>query len=331
DPPTGRGTSDAAVELTGYPMPTELTALSWLTTWRVDVLWTIISVALVLAYVRGYVVLRRRGAKWPLARLLSFVAAALVLIWATSGAPGIYGRVLFSAHMVGHMTVTMVVPPLLVLGAPVTLFLRTWPLRRDGSWGLREWLLEVVHSRALRWVSHPLIAAGMFAGSLVVFYFTDLFKLSLTTHTGHVLMYAHFLLTGYLFASVLIGVDPGPARPAYPLRLVLLFATMAFHAFFGVAIVSGSELLAADYFTGLTRTWGDSPILDQQFGGAVAWALGEIPVLLLAMGIALAWVRSDDRQARREDRQADRDGDAQLTAYNDRLAALSRRSRGADQ
>ncbi len=321
--------SDAVTEITGYPMPPELLASSWLTAWRVDLLWLSISGVLIFSYLRGYIRLRRRGVSWPVGRALSFIAGCLILVWATSGAPGIYGRVLFSAHMVGHMTVTMVVPPLLVLGAPITLFLRTWPVRQDGSWGIREWLLELVHSRALRWVGHPLIAAGIFAGSLVLFYFTGLFDLSLKTHTGHVLMHAHFLLSGYLFSSMLIGVDPGPARLAYPLRLVLLFATMAFHAFFGVAIVSGSQLLAADYFTGLNRPWGSSTIVDQQYGGAVTWALGEIPVLLLAMGIALAWVRSDDRQARREDRQADRDGDAELARYNRQLAELNARAKGS--
>ncbi len=148
---------------------------------------------------------------------------------------------LFSAHMLSHMTMSMIVPALLVLGAPVTLALRTLHRRTDGSRGGREWLLEVVHSRLLRVLGSPLVAAGLFAVSLVAFYYSPLFELSLRTHTGHVLMNLHFLLTGYLFASVLIGVDPGPARPPYPLRLVLLFGTMAFHAFFGVALVSGSS------------------------------------------------------------------------------------------
>jgi putative copper resistance protein D len=248
-----------------------------------------------------------------------------VLIYASSGAPGIYGRVLFSAHMLGHMTMSMVVPPLLVLGAPVTLALRALRRRTDGSRGAREWLLEVVHSRLLSVLGHPLVASGLFAGSLIAFYYSPLFELSLRTHTGHVLMHLHFLLTGYLFASVLIGVDPGPRRPAYPLRLVLLLATMTFHAFFGVALVGGSALLAPDVLTALGRTWGRSPLADQQFGGAVAWGLGELPTVLLGLGVALAWARSDDRETRRRDRQADRDGDAELAAYNAHLARLAER------
>jgi putative copper resistance protein D len=251
-----------------------------------------------------------------------------VLVYATSGAPGIYGRVLFSAHMLGHMTTSMVAPPLLVLGAPVTLALRALHRRTDGSRGAREWLLEVVHSRLLHLLGNPLVAAGLFAGSLVTFYYSPLFALSLRTHTGHVLMQLHFLLVGYLFASVLIGVDPGPSKPPYPLRLVLLFATMAFHAFFGMSLVSGSSLLAPEVLTALGRTWGRSPLADQQLGGAAAWGLGEFPTVLLGLGVAIAWARSDDRESRRTDRQADRDGDAELAAYNAHLARLAERRRG---
>ena len=84
--------------------------------------------------------------------------------------------------------------------------------------------------------------------SLVVFYYSPLFQLALRTHTGHLLMTAHFLLTGYLFAWVLVGVDPGPQKWAPALRLVVLFATISFHAFFGVAMISGTTLLAPDFF-----------------------------------------------------------------------------------
>ncbi len=317
-------TGSAALALTGYPMPPPLHLVTWLTAWRIDLLWTTVAVVLLGLYLAGAVRLARRGDRWPLLRTLPWVAGCLVLVWATSGAPGIYGRVLFSAHMMGHMTMSMVVPPLLVLGAPVTLALRSLTARRDGSYGPREWLLAVVHSRLLTLLGHPLIAAGLFAGSLIAFYYSPLFALSLRTHTGHVLMHTHFLLVGYLFASVLIGIDPGPARPPYPMRLLLLFATMAFHAFFGVALIEGTQLLAPDVLGALGRTWGRSPIADQQYGGAVAWGVGELPTLLLGMGIAIAWVRSDDRESRRHDRQADRDGDAELVEYNERLARLAR-------
>jgi putative copper resistance protein D len=319
--------SDVALAVTGYPMPPAPDALTWLTAWRVDLLWTTVAALLIGLYVTGAVRLARRGDHWPVLRTVAWVAGALIMVWATSGAPGIYGRVLFSSHMLGHMVMSMVVPPLLVLGAPVTLALRTLPSRRDGSRGPREWLLEVVHSRVLGVLGHPIVAAGFFAVSLIVFYYSPLFELALRTHTGHVLMHLHFLLAGYLFASVLIGVDPGAKRPPYPLRMVLLFATMAFHAFFGVYLLQGNLLLGGDLLTQLAtdRDWGRTPLADQQLGGAITWGVGEVPTLLLALGLALAWVRSDEREGRRHDRQAERDGGATLAAYNERLRRIAER------
>lgn len=319
------GTTDLAEQVTGYPMPGPVSGWQWLTDVRPDLLWLTVVAVLGGAYLVGVRRLARRGDRWSVLRTVSWLLGLAVLVWVTSGAPGIYGRVLFSAHMLGHMTLSMVIPPLLVLGAPVSLAMRAMTARRDGSRGPREWLLAVVHSRLLTLLSHPVVAAGIFAGSLIAFYYSPLFGLALRTHTGHVLMHVHFLLAGYLFSSVLIGVDPGPARPVYPLRLLVLFATMAFHAFFGVALMQGSQLLAPDFFTGLVRTWGRSPLADQQLGGSIAWGIGELPTVMLGMGVAYAWVRSDDRESRRSDRAADRDGDAELAEYNARLAALAER------
>lgn len=316
-------TSGPAEAMTGFAMPGPITSLGWLTQWRVDLLWLTVVLLLAGGYLAGVVRLARRGDSWSVLRTLSWLGGCLVLLWVTNGAPGIYGRVLFSAHMLGHMTLSMVVPPLLVLGGPVTLALRAMNGRRDGSRGPREWLLVIVHSRLLTFVSNPIVAGGIFAGSLIAFYYSPLFELALRTHTGHVLMLVHFLLAGYLFSSVLIGVDPGPPKAVFPLRLLVLFATMAFHAFFGVALLQGSDLLAPDVLTALGRTWGRSPLEDQQYGGAVAWGLGELPTVILGMGVAWAWVRSDDRESRRSDRAADRDGDAELAEYNARLAAMA--------
>jgi putative copper resistance protein D len=70
--------------------------------------------------------------------------------------------------------------------------------------------------------------------------------------------------------------------------------------------------------------WGTSALSDQQTGGGIAWSVGEIPTLVLAIGVAVAWSRSDEREGRRRDRAADRTGDAELQAYNDMLANLER-------
>ncbi|MEO5779151.1 MAG: bifunctional copper resistance protein CopD/cytochrome c oxidase assembly protein [Arthrobacter oryzae] len=311
--------------LSGYDLPPELTPERWLTEWRFDWLWIAVAAFGLVAYVAGVLKLRQRGDSWSWFRLANWVIGLLALIYITSGAPSVYGRILFSVHMIDHMALTMVAPIFLVLGAPVTLALRALAPRRDSSRGPREWLLVFVHSKFSQLVTHPLFAAANFAGSIVLFYYSDAFGFAMREHVGHELMNLHFALTGYIFVLTMIGTDPLPRRAPFPMRLLLLLATMGFHAFFGVAIMGGTGLLAADYFGNLGRTWGVSALLDQQMGGAVAWGIGEVPTLLVAIGVAIQWSRSDERESKRTDRAADRNNDADLTAYNDMFAKLAER------
>ena len=321
-------TPDPASALTGYNAPAgPLSGSDWLTVWRIDWLWFSVSVVAVALYLTGVRRMRARGDSWPVLRTIGWVLGWAIFVWATSGAPGVYGPVLFSVHMLMHMTVSMAAPILLVLAAPVTLALRTLTTRQDNTLGPRELLLGLVHSRYLAVIGNPLVAAAIFFGSLVIFYFSPLFELALRTHTGHVLMTTHFLLAGYLFAWVLVGIDPGPKRWPPSLRLIILFITVSFHAFFGVALTTGTTLLAPTFYQGLHLPWAVDLLADQRNGGAVAWGVGELPTLILAMLVTLAWVRSDTAETKRLDRQADRDDDADLKAYNAHLAAISERSR----
>lgn len=333
-PPGGeeiRAALTPAEVLTGYPLPPELTPERWFTVWRPDWLWIAVAATAAVLYLMGARRLRRRGDRWPWIRTALWLTGLAALVFFTSGGPSVYGRILFSAHMVDHMALTMVVPVFLVLGAPVTLALRTLAPRRDGSRGLREWIMVLVHSRPAAGLTHPLFVAANFAGSIVLFYYSDAFGFALREHAGHELMTAHFLISGYLFILSMIGTDPVPRRAPYPLRLLLLLATMAFHAFFGVTLMGSPTLLQPDWFTGLGRDWGPSALADQQMGGAITWGIGEVPTLLIAIGVAVMWSRSDAREMRRTDRAAVRNNDADLDAYNDMLAQLQERDKRIDR
>ncbi|MFV0459923.1 MAG: cytochrome c oxidase assembly protein [Actinomycetales bacterium] len=312
--------------ITGVPLPPPLTPERLITAWTPDVLWMAIVAVLVVAYLRPLARLRRRGDHWPVGRTISWLVGCALLAYVTCGGIAVYGRVLFSVHMVDHMALSMVAPPFLVFGAPVTLWLRAVPARSDGTRGAREYLLALLHSRYLAIVAHPVVAAAIFTLSLVAFYYTPLFGLALRTHLGHELMMVHFVLAGYLFVFSLVGVDPAPGRISYPLRLLVLFITMAFHAFFSVALMSQTTLLQATFFSSLG--WGIDLLADQQDGGAIAWGVGDGPTLLIAIVVAVQWAREDSRLARRLDRAADRDDDAELNAYNEMLARLRERDGG---
>ena len=313
--------------LTGDPLPPELTPLSWFTVWDFDPLWTTIVLFGIALYLRGVMILHARGDKWPLSRTVPWLMGMAVLFYVTNGAPNAYQEYLFSVHMVGHMVLSMMVPVLLVPGAPVTLLSRAQAPRTDGSRGLREWVLWAVHTPYAWFISHPLIAGLNFALSLVMFYYTPLFRWATEEHLGHQWMLVHFLITGYLFVQSLIGVDPQPHKPAFPLKLMLLIGTMAFHAFFGLGLMGERSLLLADWFGSMGRTWGDDPMADQAIGGAFAWGVGEIPTIIITLIVVTQWYRSDIKERKRLDRQSDRTGNKDLEDYNAMFAQLDARDR----
>ncbi|KUG58589.1 cytochrome c oxidase assembly protein [Nesterenkonia jeotgali] len=311
--------------LTGYDLPPEPTGSLWLTLWRPDWLWVAVVVFLAAWYLLAMVRLRRRGDSWSVLRTASWLFGLLVLLWVTSGGPAVYGTVLFSGHMIQHMTLTMVAPLFMVMGSPVTLALRALDVRTDGTRGPREWILWLVHSRFSKVITHPIVAAVNFAGSLLIFYYTPVFGLVLEYHVGHELMIFHFLATGYIFALVLIGQDPLPARPAHPMRLIILLATMVFHAFLAVAMTSSDQLIQAAWFGNMGHDWGFTALEDQRSGGELMWALGEIPAILMSFVAGVIWSRDDKRETKRLDREADRTGDAELNDYNDMFAQMAER------
>lgn len=314
--------------LTGQPLPPTPEWYRYFTEWNVDLIWLLLCGFGIFFYLAGVWRLRKRGDRWPIYRAVLWVAGLLLLAYITNGGVNVYEEYLFSAHMGAHMVLTMAVPVLLVPGAPVTLAARAIRPRNDGSRGGREWILLAVHSRFASIIANPIVAAVLFAGSLWVFYYSPLFRWTMTDHIGHEWMIAHFLIIGYLFVQSLIGIDPVPYRLPYPFRLVLLLGTMAFHAFFGLAIMSGTGLLLADWYGAMG--WGNDALADQQLGGGIAWSIGEIPTVALAITVAVQWARSDEKESRRRDRHADRTGDAELAAYNARLAAIAKEDSRAE-
>ena len=314
-----------AVILTGSPLPPELTLERWFTSYKIDLVWLAIVVAATALYLYGVFKLRARGDKWSFGRTFSWLSGMALLAWITCGPLNVYEQYLFSTHMLAHMILTMGVPVLLVPGAPVTLLLRTSDVRKDESRGLREWVLWAVHTPWAKFVSHPIVAAINFAASLVIFYFTPLFAWSTNDHLGHEWMIVHFLITGYLFVQAVIGVDPGPANIPFLMRLMLLIGTLAFHAFFGLSLMSGEGLLLPEWYGAMGRTWGETPLEDQHTGGAIAWGIGEMPAAVLTIIVSIQWFRADNREAKRLDRASDRTGNKDVDDYNAMLAKLAKR------
>jgi cytochrome c oxidase assembly factor CtaG/putative copper export protein len=323
-PDDGGGVPSRTEALIGYDLAGPPTLVRLLFDWRFDLVFGTGAIVLAVLYLVGVRRLRRRGDAWPVGRTVGWLAGCAVLLLATSSGIGRYGPAMFSVHMGEHMLLAMLAPILLVLGAPVTLALRALPpAGRDAPPGPREWLLAGVHSPVARWLTHPLVTLPLFVGSYYALYFSGLFPAALPEHGAHLLMNLHFVLTGLLFFWPLIGVDPSPRRLPPAARLGVVLASVPFHAFFGVALMSYRTVIGGDFYRSLALPWVPDLLEDQRLGGGLAWASGELPLLLVVVVLLVQWTRHDERSARRDDRRADQDGDADLQAYNAMLRRLS--------
>ncbi|MBP2580632.1 putative copper resistance protein D [Streptomyces sp. PvR006] len=286
-----------------------------------DLFFLIGCIAALGLYGWGVARLRRRGDAWPVSRTVFFTVGVLTIALVMCTRLNDYGMVMFSVHMVQHMVISMLSPILLLLGAPVTLALRALPVAGRGSTGPRELLLKLLHSRYMKVITHPGFTIPMFIASLYALYFTPLFDFLMGSKPGHIGMMVHFLMVGVVFFWPIMGVDPGPHRPGYVMRMLELFAGMPFHAFFGIALMMASEPMVKAY-ENPPASLGIDALTDQNAAGGIAWAFSEIPSVLVLIALVYQWYHSEQRQAVRQDRAADRDGDKELEAYNAYLASL---------
>ena len=297
-----------------------------------DALMIGVLITAVALYIRGVVILSRRGDKWPVGRTVAFALGISAIDYATSGGLGVYAKFSFEYHMIAHMLLGMVAPIGIVLGAPITLALRTLPQGRTSiERGVRGTLIALLHSKPAGVFTNPISALAIFDGSLFVLYMTPLFGNLMQSHLGHLVMSVHFLLAGILFFHVIIGIDPNPRKVPHIVRIVILLAAMSIHAFFAIALISNSTLIDQGYFASLQTPWNLDLLADQKAGGSVAWAMGEIPILLALVATFIQWMRDDSRETKRIDRNEARlaamGEPDELAQYNAYLSTLAEQDR----
>ncbi|MFI5778748.1 cytochrome c oxidase assembly protein [Nocardia sp. NPDC051570] len=323
--------SPAEVEL-GYDLAGPPTVGRILFDWRFDLIFGTLSVMLAVLYLAGVRRLRARGDAWPIGRTVSWLCGCAVVLIATSSGVGRYAPAMFSVHMAQHMMLSMLAPILFALGGPVLLALRALPAAgRDAPPGPREWILAAVHNPVSRFMTQPVIASVFFIAGFYALYLGGIFDKVVDEHGAHLAMNLHFLVSGYLFYWVVLGIDPKP-RQVQPLtRVGMVFGSLPFHAFFGVALMSMTTVMGGWFYRSLGLSWNSDLLDDQHTGGSLAWASGEIPLVVVMLALLIQWSRSDSRLAQRLDRAADRDHDAALAAHNAMYAQLAERDRGTGQ
>ena len=330
NPPDREIISSPALLVTGIEMPAPPTLSRVLLGYEADGLMLGLLIFLVALYIKGVVILTKRGDKWPVGRTVAFALGISAVDFATSGGLGLYSHFAFANHMMAHMVLGMIAPIGIVLGAPITLALRTLPLgRNEQESGIRGIFIELLHSKLSKFYTNPVVALAIFDGSLFALYFTPLFGNIMQGHSGHFFMSLHFLLAGFLFFQVLIGIDPLPRKVPHIAKIIVIFAAMSIHAFFSISVMSATTLLDNGYFELLQRPWATDLLADQKLGGSIGWAMGEVPILLALLATFLQWLKADKNEAARIDRAADRAAamgeDDDLARYNNYLAQLNKR------
>lgn len=283
------------------------------------------AAAIVLAvwYLVAVRTVTSRGHHWSWTRTASFLAGCAALAAVTGLAIDSYGYWLFSAFMFQHLTLSILVPPLLVLGAPGRLLLRSTPHRGVGRWVLIA-ALGGLRCRVSRGVLHPGFTIPTFLLSYYGLYLSDLFDTAATSVGGHLALQAFFLASGTLFILPILSDGPLPTRQTNIGRFFDIFVEMPLHVFIGVILMMAPRALT-DTFARPPAHWDVDPVADQAVAGALAWSYGEPVALLTTLIFAIRWRRDEELESAKREADVERD-DADLAAYNAFLRGLQQAS-----
>lgn len=234
----------------------------------------------------------------PRRRSVAFGLAMAALAFALLSGIDAYDTTLFSVHMVQHVLLALVAAPLIAYAAPITLVLRvSSPATRS------RWILPVLHSRIVRILAFPVVAWIIFAAVMWVAHFSALFDAALEEPLVHDVEHLLFLGSALLFWWPAVAQDPAPWRMPHPMRAFYVFLQMPQNTFLAVVILGATAALYPHYATN-ERTWGPTPLEDQQLAAGIMWLAGDAIFLIAILAILAGWMRSEARDAARHDRRA---------------------------
>ena len=255
--------------------------------WEFAPVVTAIVVVFAALYLWGaWRVGRRHPARpWPWWRTGLFLGGLVVVVLATESGIGAYDDVLFWDHMIQHLMLIMIAPPLLVLGQPVTLLLHA---SRNP---LHTWAKRVVRSRAVTFLTWPPFVLVLYAATIAGTHLTGLMSLVMTNPALHDAEHALYLVVGYLFFLPILGSEPIRWRLSYPIRFVMLVVAMPVDTFTG--LILGTENTPIKGMTGVRPAGSAGPVADLHAGGAVMWIGGDAIMLGFMMLVFLMWAHAD--------------------------------------
>jgi cytochrome c oxidase assembly factor CtaG len=272
-----------------------------LTAWSVDPIISLVLIAFGAAYLLAFRAVNRRHPASPVRawRAAAWIGGLLAVAFALEGTPDVYAEALFSVHMVQHLLLVAIAAPLFALAAPVTLLLRV-----VSAANRTRFVLPVLHSRVVGVMTHPLVAWIVFAAVMWGSHFSPLFDAALENQLIHHFEHALYLGAGILFWWPVVAADPVRHRLGWTARIAYLGTALPWNSFLGVAIYFAPNVLYAHYAT-TVRTWGPTPLLDQQAAGAVMWVGGDLAFLVALLLVIAGLLADEERKGRIYDARMD--------------------------
>jgi putative membrane protein len=267
------------------------TVASW---WTIDPLVIGTLLLSTIVYVRGVVVLRRRGHGVRTREVLAYATAIVSIAIALLSPLDRLSDVLFSAHMGQHEILILVAPPLLVLGRPFAI----------APFGLPDALRSVVVSTAQReavrriWraLTHPVLAVAVHGIVLWLAHVPALFEAALADERIHAVQHLAFFGTAVLFWWALVHGRYG--RLGYGVSVLWVFVTAAHSGALGALLTVAPRLWYRSYDV-VGRSWGVSPIEDQRLAGLLMWIPTGVVFVVLGLALFAAWLGEAERRALR--------------------------------
>ena len=315
------------VNYLGYQVDLPATAARIASLGRPNLLWIGLAVIALVAYYWAVRKLHAKGDHWPIGRTIFWTLGWVLVLYLATAGLWEYSTVVYSWHMLVHMTVNMLVPVLCLLGAPITLVQSASRVRPRGQMaGPREVTVALHGSTALRRAFSPGVAWLLYVSSLFLVYLTPLFPWLMRYHWAHQLMLLYFMVTGYIFFDLIIGIDKWHNLPHMG-RLALVIGVMPFHAIFAVFILQAEQIIGESFYRAIDIGWIPDLLVDQGIAGQITWIVGELPLLIVIVALGFQWFKADSRDAIRLDRAQDSGLDDSYDAYNEMLKELSARDR----
>lgn len=304
-PPLEPNLSPMAIQL-GYELHVEPNFWNVFTMWRFDILFGAIAILLAVAYLFGVRSVKKQGKQWKTSRTIWWLAGCASLLVTTSSGIGMNMPATYSMHMTGHMLLSMVVPLVMVLGAPLSLIMTVWDPGKPGQATPHDWVYAFTESQFLRIVTIPWVNLLQF---LVVFYalymIIPFYELAISEHAGHLLMNVSFLVSGYFYFWELVGPDRIPNRRPAAMRLFWLVVSMPVHLFLGVYLMQLPVVMGEEFYNSLQLPWNPDLLADQKSGGGIGWAFGSFPLSFVFALLAIEWRRDEKLNEKVTDERLD--------------------------